>query len=134
MTRQNSEDGFTLLETLIAFAILSVSLVVMYQIFTDGFRARTRAERVLMCEEKAARELTRLQIEARAGSVISPGTGSYEDGYVWTVSFGQTAGASSAITAVRTLSEIRVSVQSPNRSASVTLSSLVHVESASDDR
>lgn len=43
-TRRNNQDGFSLLETLVALTIASLGLVMIIQTFANGFRASSRVE------------------------------------------------------------------------------------------
>jgi len=120
---QNSEDGFTLLEALIAFVILSTSLVLMYQIFTDGFRARTRTDIVSICTEYAEQLRNRMQIETKAAGAFQQQTGEFEDGYKWAVLLRGPQFEKEG----RVLIGYDVIVTSPSQSGSVTLSSFVNL-------
>jgi len=75
--------GFTLIEILIAFAILAVALAALLRAFSSGLQATTKAERY-----GAAVLLARSVLE-RVGSeiAIQPGeqSGHGEDGTVWSL-------------------------------------------------
>lgn len=120
--RQSSERGFTLLETLIAFAILSAALVLTYQIFTDGFRARARVAMTLECEIRASQDLSRIRVEAHTLGQVQSGTRIDEDGYQRTVASGALVERSVGL---NKLSEVRVTVHAPDDRSSVTLTSIV---------
>ena len=123
--KSSSEAGFTLLETLIAFAILSTSLVVAYQVFTDGFRARTRAAMTLNCEERASQELSSLVAIARHSGTIQAANWIDEDGYQTSVTLG---GPIEADPQAYELSELRVAVTGPDNRATVSLSSFINLQ------
>jgi general secretion pathway protein I len=85
------EDGFTLIEVLVALAILSVSLATLLGIFTEGLE-RTRQNQ----EEMAARILAQsliAQTDAVTRPQLGTRTGRTDGGMQWRVdlrSYGQT--------------------------------------------
>lgn len=123
-TAQN-EAGFTLLETLVAFTILSLALVMTYQIFTDGFRSRTRIANILICEEHAAATLGRVRIETQRLGRPESTYGTFTDGYEWAIVLTGEPVTGLGLTRTHELQTIEVTVQSPDRSASVTLNTLI---------
>ena len=127
---QRSESGFTLVETLIAFVILSTSLVVMYQIFTDGFRARTRAGILSICAEHAEQVKDRIQIEAKASGDLQSQTGTFDDGYEWAVLLRESRLEREGVSLIG----YDVTVLSPTRAGSVTLSSFLSLRANETNR
>ena len=74
------DAGFTLIEVLVAFALLSLGLVAVYNAF--GLHARSAAE-VQFRERTMAEALT--QLEAIVAEALPPtGEGTYSTGATWT--------------------------------------------------
>lgn len=76
-------QGFTLIEVLVAFTILSLSLVALYQGFSVGLKTSQRAERVHMAVALAKSQLARVGTE-----VVLDGQGAegqYRGGYRWRI-------------------------------------------------
>jgi general secretion pathway protein I len=74
-------SGFTLLEVLIAFAIASIALAVLYRGVTDGLLGSRLAART---DEAVARARSRLAVLCH-GAPLAPGEQSGDDGsgYTW---------------------------------------------------
>ncbi len=81
--RSNNEDGFTLVEVLVAFAILAGAVIVSFQIFAEGLRTLSAAE----ARRKDA-EIARLEFAtARASGTLAEGSrAGATDGVAWTIS------------------------------------------------
>jgi general secretion pathway protein I len=79
--RPDGNSGFTLLEVLIAFAIASIALVVLYRGATDGLLGSRLAVRTA---EAVARARSRLAVLCH-GAPLAPGeqTGDDGSGYTW---------------------------------------------------
>lgn len=79
--RRDSNGGFTLLEVLIAFAIASIALAVLYRGATDGLLGSRLAVRT---DEAVARARSRLAVLCH-GAPLAPGEQSGDDGsgYIW---------------------------------------------------
>lgn len=58
------EDGFTLIESLVAFAILSMAIIMSFRIFGEGLQRVNRAEQVKEQLEAAHQEMQRLVAQA----------------------------------------------------------------------
>jgi general secretion pathway protein I len=84
---RNDSGGFTLIEVLVAFAILALALVVMLQAFGGGLRAVSASERYLIATMLARSVLDDLGVE----TPIVPGEMSDDigDGYRWTTRIAQ---------------------------------------------
>lgn len=79
--RRNGNGGFTLLEVLIAFAMASIALAVLYHGTTDGLLGSRLAART---DEAVARARSRLAVLCH-GAPLMPGEQSGDDGggYTW---------------------------------------------------
>lgn len=81
MTRRTHQDGFTLLEVLVAFSILVVGLAGVYRIYLGGLRNEAIAK-----QESTA--LLWAQTKLAAVGVSEPltaGSGDFGDGFSWRV-------------------------------------------------
>jgi general secretion pathway protein I len=74
--------GFTLVEVLVAFAILALTLVVLLQAFGGGLRAVSASERYLMAAMLARSVLD--DVGAETPIVAGEGSDDIGDGYRWT--------------------------------------------------
>jgi general secretion pathway protein I len=115
--------GFTLVEVLVAFAILALTLVVLLRVFGGGLRAVSTSERYLTAAMLARSVLDDLGIE----TPVSPGETSADigDGYRWTTRIAQ----SRTIPPVKTGNEMQVAYEVQveiawNRKPVVTLTTL----------
>ena len=79
----SSARGFTLIEVLVAFAILALTMAALMQVFTSGLRGTTVADRHLMATMLARTVMDDLGTEIP----LVPGEQSakIEQGYGWTV-------------------------------------------------
>lgn len=77
------QRGFTLIEVLVAFAILSLSLGVMMQLFSTGLRNVALAEQYSRATALAESQLASVGVE----EPLSAGqqSGEFPDGYRWQV-------------------------------------------------
>ncbi|MGH6644656.1 MAG: PulJ/GspJ family protein [Bradyrhizobium sp.] len=80
---RSKQHGFTLLEILIAFAILSISMVVLFRAFSNGLESSGRAETWVMAIATARSALDRVgaDIPLRPGVL----TGEDGEGQPWTL-------------------------------------------------
>ena len=80
---QHQTDGFTLLETLIAFTILTVSLVVLLRAFGSGLTGMDSSETHTIAALHAASKLDEVGplIALREGRHV----GAFDDGMGWSV-------------------------------------------------
>ncbi len=76
-------DGFTLLEVLVAFAVLAVSLGVLFQIFSTGTRASRAAEAYVYATLLAESKLAAVGIELPFQE--GEQAGEFDNGYTWRV-------------------------------------------------
>jgi len=72
-----------LLEVLVAFTVLAISLGVLFQIFSTGMRASRSAEEYTRATLLAESKLAAIGIEGALEEGET--TGEYEDGYAWRV-------------------------------------------------
>ncbi len=75
--------GFTLLEVLVAFTVLAISLGVLFEIFSTGMRASRSAEQYTRATLLAESKLAAIGIEVALEEGET--TGEYGDGYDWRV-------------------------------------------------
>ncbi len=75
--------GFTLLEVLVAFVVLAISLGVLFEIFSTGMRAQHSAEEYTRATLLAESKLAAIGITGALEEGET--TGEYEDGYHWRV-------------------------------------------------
>lgn len=80
---RNESEGFTLIEVLVAFAILAVTLVVLLQSFGSGSRAMGTSERYLMATMLARSVLEDIGTETPV--VAGERSEEIDDGYSWTI-------------------------------------------------
>lgn len=79
---QDNEAGFTLVETLVAFTILSAAIIVSFQIFAAGLRQQSEVENRKALTAIARHELDLLTLKP----VLKPGTiRSKSDGVNWEI-------------------------------------------------
>ena len=78
----NSTRGFTLIEVLVALAVLSITLVVLLQAFGGGLRAVGTSERYLMATMLARSVLDDIGTETPV--VAGEKSDDIADGYRWT--------------------------------------------------
>jgi general secretion pathway protein I len=76
-----TENGFTLIETLVAIMILSISLVVIMQLFSGGLKSNKISSDYLHGIFHAKEKMEELLVS----SALLPGTyaGTFDDGYRW---------------------------------------------------
>ena len=106
----SSARGFTLIEVLVAFAILALTLAALMQVFTAGLRSSDAVDRHLMATMLARSVLDDLgaEIPIAAGER----SGEIEQGYRWIVRIQPSATIPSVAIAdwVQTLYEIQVEI------------------------
>lgn len=82
-SRERTRRGFTLLEVLVAFAILALSLAAILQSFSAGFHGLNRAEGYAAAVMHARSKL------AEVGSVLplesGESQGAFDNGFTWSV-------------------------------------------------
>lgn len=118
------QKGFTLLETLVAFMVLSIVLVVILQVFSGGIRSGYKSGKYLYGTFHARAKMEELMMTDTA-----PGDyeGRFGDGYRWEARVslidGQQEGQNGA-GLVRMAVSVKVSWQERGQSAGVELHSL----------
>lgn len=68
------DAGFTLIETLVALAILSIALGVLLAVFGDGIRRQGRAEQLAMATLQAQSLLARVGVDIPLRTGVATGT------------------------------------------------------------
>jgi general secretion pathway protein I len=106
----SSGRGFTLIEVLVAFAILALTLAALMQVFTAGLRSADAVDRHLMATMLARSILDDLGAEIPI--ITGERSGEIEQGYRWTVRIRPSAAIPSVAIAdwVQTAYEIQVEV------------------------
>jgi general secretion pathway protein I len=99
---RNDSKGFTLVEVLVAFTILALTLVVLLQLFGGGLRAVSASERHLMATMLARSVLAGLGAETPI--LAGEETDDIGDGYRWTMRIAQ----SLAIASIKDGSQLHV--------------------------
>lgn len=117
------QRGFTLIEVLVAFAVLAMLLGAIYQTFSSGLNASARAERRAVAALHAQSVLAALG----SGEPISQGeaTGELDGGYRWQTSVRllESAGETARLDAFEVI--VTVSWEAPlGRQGSVSLNTL----------
>lgn len=82
-TRRARERGFTLLEVLVAFAILAFTLAASYGVFSDASRSVAAGERYGTALALAENRLA--EVDAASPDAIWDGAGEYGEIYRWQV-------------------------------------------------
>lgn len=110
--------GFTLLETLVAFAILSVSLTLFYQTLTGAVLKQTEigfeSKALLLAQSKLAAVGT--EVLLKAGNT----TGVVDDRYVWRLEIQREASAESGLLLYSVTSEVSWNAQNPAKKVALT--------------
>jgi general secretion pathway protein I len=75
------EGGFTLLEVLVALAVLAVSLGTIYALFTSGLNAADRGEDVIVATALAQSKLEALGIAEPLA--LGESSGRFDNGFRW---------------------------------------------------
>ena len=73
--------GFSLIEVLVAFTILALSLGALYQVFSQGLRAADTGDDYTRAVVHARSQLARLGLEAEGDEAAMEGE--LDDGYRW---------------------------------------------------
>jgi general secretion pathway protein I len=72
-----AHDGFTLMEVIVAFAVLSISLVMVMQLFSGGLQASRASCDYTRAVVHAKDKMEELTLEPESGN------GTFEDGFAW---------------------------------------------------
>lgn len=76
-SRVNSQNGFTLIEVLVAFIIVSISLVMVMQLFSSGLKSSRTTCDYTIAVVHAKDKMEEFLIDPVSGS------GEFEDGFSW---------------------------------------------------
>jgi len=85
MTHNSSEDGFTLLETLVAFTIATSVLIIAMRAFSTSFQAQQKVEDQYHMARFAKSKLNEATVLITSPQDVF--TGSYNEEFQWTLSF-----------------------------------------------
>lgn len=77
LKQNNSAFGFTLIEVIVAIAILSISFVLVMQLFSNGLKAARSS-----CDYTRAIVLAKDKLDELSGIPVS-GSGEFEEGFTW---------------------------------------------------
>lgn len=81
--RQNQDRGFTLIEVLVAFAILAFTLAAAYSVFAEASRAVASGERYGVALALAETRLA--EVDAAAADDVWDDAGEFNGAYRWRV-------------------------------------------------
>lgn len=84
-----AEDGFTLVEALVAFVILAGAVILSFQIFADGLRRLSAVEARTKTVNVAKSELARLSSSKSISGGVTTGT---TEGIAWKITVTPVAG------------------------------------------
>lgn len=76
-----AEDGFTLLEVLVATMVLGISVVIILQLFSGGLDQARRAEDYTRAVFHARAKMEEILLDPPSGPVLE--RGDFGDGYRW---------------------------------------------------
>jgi|GEM_PF-4405559 len=85
MLHNNEEEGFSLLETLIALIIASASLIIIIQSFADGFKTQAKANLQYEMARLAEGKLDEIEVELQKNPQNQLGT--IDQNYNWSVTY-----------------------------------------------
>ncbi len=74
------ENGFTLVETLVAMMVLAIALTMVLQLFSGGINSKRRSEEYTRAIFHASEVMEGLLVSGTTDQTLS---GSFDDGYVW---------------------------------------------------
>lgn len=80
--RTKAEDGFTLVEVLVAFVILAGAVILSFQIFADGLRRLSAVEARTKAVNIAKSELARISGSKNISEGVTAGT---TEGIAWKI-------------------------------------------------
>ena len=96
--RSEAEDGFTLVEALVAFVILAGAVILSFQIFADGLRRLSAVEARTKAVNIARSELARLSSSKSISEGVTTGT---TEGIAWKITVTPVGGISAFKVEVR---------------------------------
>lgn len=96
--RARAEDGFTLVEVLVAFVILAGAIILSFQIFADGLRRLSAVEARTNAVNVAKLELARLSNSKNISEGVTTGT---TEGIAWKITVTPVAGVAAFKVEVR---------------------------------
>ncbi len=137
---REKEQGFTLMETLVAMMVLGISLVMVLQLFSGGLRSEKRAADTTRALMHAQAVMDRFLLAPDYTTAETEGV--FDDGYAWTLTYEayepemqDDAGGLSVVTYPVDLIWVAVSVRwaAGAREKTLALSTLKLVDKLTDD-
>ncbi|MEE8515756.1 MAG: type II secretion system protein [Alphaproteobacteria bacterium] len=106
--RSGFAPGFTLLEVLVAFTVLAVSLGVLFEIFATGLGAARTSENLVRATQLAQSKLATVGVETPLA--VGEQSGRFDDDFAWRVAVRPFADDSTEPERVRTTRAFEVAV------------------------
>ncbi len=75
------QDGFTLIEILVAMSVLAISLVVIFQVFSGGLKSSTLSERYTRAIFYAREKMEEILLSDELTEAVTEGE--FEDSFKW---------------------------------------------------
>ncbi|WP_305910011.1 type II secretion system protein [Methylomarinum sp. Ch1-1] len=115
MTTIARNKGFSLLEILVAFSVMAISLGILLNIFSTGVHTAVIAEEYTVATQIAESLMARTGVETPL--VVGETSGSEAEKYHWRVSIAEIPGLQQAESSAAALMEVNVIVQWDDQAA-----------------